>query len=126
VTKKRTVILILISALAALAPRPASAQDQQVLNLGLEDCIAKALRNNLAVAVEKLNPDLADIEVTKSHEMFMPRFDVTYASHRTANPSCFHGLICARQKTYWLPNRFKTGSGGFSPHDATFRSAVRT
>jgi outer membrane protein TolC len=105
---KRTVILILISALTALAPRPASAQDQQVLNLGLEDCIAKALRNNLAVAVEKFNPDLADIEVTKSHEMFMPRFDVTYASNRTANPS------------YW----FLQGSGTSISNLANYGLAV--
>ncbi len=82
---KRIVILILT--LAALAPRPASAQDQQVLNLGLEDCIAKALRNNLAVAVEKLNPDLADIQITKAREPFLPRLDVTYGANRTANPS---------------------------------------
>jgi outer membrane protein TolC len=85
VSKKRIVIVIL--ALASLALRPAAAQDRQVLNLGLEDCIAKALRNNLAVAVEKLNPDLADIQVSKARELFLPQFDITYGSNRTANPS---------------------------------------
>jgi hypothetical protein len=65
VNKKRLEIIIIL-AMAVSAGRTAFAQDPKVLSLGLEDCIAKALKNNLAVAVEKLNPGLADIQVTKA------------------------------------------------------------
>jgi hypothetical protein len=34
--------------------------------LSLEDCIMKTMRNNLSVAVEVLNPELADISVSRA------------------------------------------------------------
>ena len=76
--------LVLIATMSAMS---AAAQDRQVLNLGLEDCIAKALKNNLNVAVERLNPGLADVQVTKAREFFLPSFELSYGSNRQASPS---------------------------------------
>jgi len=111
---KRTALAILIAALASLTPRSASAEDQQVLNLGLEDCIAKALRNNLSVAVEKLNPDLADAQVSKANELFLPRFDASYSSNRTANPS------------YWFLQGSGTSISNMSNYNVALSETVPT
>jgi outer membrane protein TolC len=107
VNKKRFGIIIMLAA-AMLAGRIAFAQEQQVVSLGLEDCIAKALKNNLAVAVEKLNPGLADIQIAKAREAFLPRLDLTYGSNRTANPS------------YW----FLQGSGTSVSNLASYGAAI--
>ncbi len=80
--------ILLISLLAAgIFIGPALAQDNQVLNLTLEDCIAKALKNNLNVKIEIMNPELADISLTKAKEIFLPQFQLNYGSERQENPS---------------------------------------
>jgi outer membrane protein TolC len=72
--------------LAALCAAPAvSGQDK--ISLTLEDCILKALENNLRVAVEEYNPQLADTLVTRAKEVFMPRFDLTVGRQKTESPS---------------------------------------
>ena len=40
--------------------------------LSLHDCIVGALKNNLGLAVEVFNPQLADISVTQAKEKFVP------------------------------------------------------
>jgi len=47
-------------------------------SMTLEECIITALKNNLAVAVEVLNPELADIAVTRTKERFIPRLSFSY------------------------------------------------
>jgi len=71
----------------ALFLKPAIGQNQQVLNLTLEECIAKALKNNLNVAVEMMNPELAGISIAKAREIFMPRFELSYGADRQETPS---------------------------------------
>lgn len=53
----------------------------------MEECILKALENNLRVAVEEYNPQLADTLLTRAKEVFMPRFDLSFGRQKTENPS---------------------------------------
>jgi outer membrane protein TolC len=85
VKTKTSPILILI--LALLLSGSGLAQERQPLRLSLEDCIAKALKNNLNVAVEQMNPELADISITRAKEMFLPRFELSYGSDHQETPS---------------------------------------
>ena len=78
----------------ACAPRllaafvaPIAAQDRRVLNLSLEDCLAKALKNNLNVAVEKMSPEIAGYNLARAREMFLPQFALSYGNDRQENPS---------------------------------------
>lgn len=82
-TKIRWMALLAI----ALFLKPALGQSQQVLNLTLEECIAKALKNNLNVAIEMMNPELAGISIAKAREIFMPRFELSYGANRQETPS---------------------------------------
>ncbi|NIO48759.1 MAG: TolC family protein [Candidatus Aminicenantes bacterium] len=47
--------------------------------LSLEDCILKAMENNLDVAIEVLTPELADISISKAQEKFLPSLSLSYS-----------------------------------------------
>jgi len=67
--------------------KPSFCEEKDVLSLSLEDCIVRALRDNLKVAVEVYNPELADVSLTKAREFFAPRLDINFGNQRTENPS---------------------------------------
>lgn len=71
-------ILILTSGL--------SAQENKI-SLSLEECIVGAMKNNLRVAVEVLNPEIADLSVSQANEKFMPSFSVSYNNRETNTTS---------------------------------------
>lgn len=57
------------------------------MNLTLEEAIAKALKNNLNVAVEMFTPELAGRNLDRAREAFLPSFKMTYGNNRNENPS---------------------------------------
>lgn len=65
---------------------PVFGQGDEVLSLSLEDCIVKTLKNNLKLAVQVYNPELADVALTRAKEMFMPSFALNYGAQQTENP----------------------------------------
>jgi len=64
---KSSFILVLI---LTLFFKPSFSQEEKILSFSLEDCIVKALKDNLTVAVEVYNPDLADASLSKAKEFF--------------------------------------------------------
>jgi outer membrane protein TolC len=84
VERKAIVIPVLI---LSLFFKPSYSQEKEVLSLSLEDCIVKALKDNLRVAVEIYNPELADVSLTKAKEFFMPRFNLEFGTQKTKSPS---------------------------------------
>jgi len=84
VRKKTTFIPFLI---LIFLFKPCYSEKQEVISLSLEECIVKTLQNNLNVAVEVINPELADVSLTKARELFMPRLDLSYGNQRTESPS---------------------------------------
>ncbi len=83
-TFKTSLCLVILMALSAGSVWAAEEGD---LSLSLEDCILKALENNLRVAVEVINPGLAEMSVTRAKEIFMPRFDLNLGARNTESPS---------------------------------------
>ncbi len=67
--------------------KPSFCEEKDVLALSLEDCVVRALRDNLKVAVEVYNPELADVSLTKAREFFAPRLDINFGNQKTENPS---------------------------------------
>jgi outer membrane protein TolC len=53
----------------------------------LDDCIVGALKNNLGLAVEVFNPQLADISVTQAKEKFVPNLYFGINKQETNQPS---------------------------------------
>jgi len=62
------------------------AQDKK-LSLTLEECVTKAMRNNLNVAIEVLNPELSDISISLAREQFLPTLSFNYNIQDREEPS---------------------------------------
>jgi outer membrane protein TolC len=90
---KRTVglLAILIFCTAMFAQ---TQEKEKTLSLSLEDCIAKAVENNLGVAVEVLRPELADISVSSAKEKFLPSLSLDYNA-RSQNQASYSWLESA-------------------------------
>jgi outer membrane protein TolC len=83
------IFLTLFMATSALA-------QQKERALSLEDCILKAMENNIGVAVEVLNPELADISVARAGEKFMPSLSFSL-NKRDTNSASYSFLDAAEQ-----------------------------
>ncbi len=62
-------------------------QDNDVLPMSLQDCIAKALKDNLNLAIQVYTPEMADMTITQAKEYFMPNLDFSFGRRRTDYPS---------------------------------------
>ncbi|MCJ7582165.1 MAG: TolC family protein [Candidatus Aminicenantes bacterium] len=56
-------------------------------SLSLDECIKTALKNNLGLAVEILNPEIADASITLAKERFLPQLSMRYFTQNTNTPS---------------------------------------
>ncbi len=56
-------------------------------SLSLEDCVLKAMRDNLNVAVEVLSPELDDTSISLAKERFLPSLNFGYNLQNTNSPS---------------------------------------
>lgn len=83
----KTIIVVLASVFLAAGCGPLAAAENESLSLSLNECILKALENNLRVAVEGFNPDLAEASLDRAKEIFLPRFDLNFAARNTESPS---------------------------------------
>jgi len=65
-------------------------------SMSLDECIIGALKNNLGLRVEVMNPQLADISVDLAGEIFYPRLNFGYNRQKTNTPS-FSWIDAAEQ-----------------------------
>jgi outer membrane protein TolC len=99
-----------------------SQQKENSLSLSLQDCILKALKNNLGVAIQVLSPELADISVTQAGEKFWPGFSFSL-SRRNTNQASYSFLESNPSANPNVITRANTYSGGISqlvPTGGTF------
>lgn len=82
-------ICMLVTAAAAFA-------QQNKKPLSLEDCIVGALKNNLRIAVEVLNPEISDMSVTRANEKYLPSLSFGY-SNRETNTASYSWIDAADQ-----------------------------
>ncbi|MFQ6108919.1 MAG: TolC family protein [Candidatus Aminicenantales bacterium] len=81
---KRRAVSILVLAFIFL---PCFSLAEEQVSLSLEECIVKALENNLQIAVERYSPEIADAALVQAKELFIPRFDLSYGTQDTETPS---------------------------------------
>lgn len=62
-------------------------QNEKTLSLSLEDCIIKTVENNLGLAIDVLNPELADISLSQASEKFYPSLTLDFSKRDTAQAS---------------------------------------
>ncbi len=83
----KTGLVSFLIILALLTPVQGQEQKEgKTLPLTLEDCIAKALKNNLNLAVEVYGPEIADAAIVRAKEYFMPSLELSYGTEKNENP----------------------------------------
>ena len=84
----KRLILPLIAVALALAPA-VSAQEPQApqgaLSISLEDCIVRALKDNLGVAIQVLGPQISAASVNSAQEKYIPTLSLSASSRKTEN-----------------------------------------
>lgn len=103
-----TMILSLLSVFG-LQAQPA----EKTLSLSLEDCILKALENNLNIAISVLSPRLSEISLVASKEKFMPSLSFSYGKRNTANTS--YSFLDAAEDVTTLRNNWSSEIGQLLP-----------
>ena len=109
--RKMSLIFLVISILWI---RPTLATGEEPLSLSLEECVLKALQNNLQVAVEIYNPEIADATLSRTKEIFMPRFDLSYGNRQTEEPS------------YWWIQGAETVTGKYRNYSVSLVQQIPT
>lgn len=72
-------ILVLVPALMA--------QGSRTTELSLQECLAKAMKNNLGVAVQMLTPELREVGIRQANEKFMPTLSLNYGRNNQQQAS---------------------------------------
>ena len=96
---KKTLGILLIFALAAFLP---AQQQESSIHLSLEDCIVKAMKYNLGVAINVLTPENRTYALRMANEKFLPSFSVNFflADQQQAfTPSSMQPIHCSHDKT---------------------------
>jgi outer membrane protein TolC len=71
---------------------------QREKSLSLEDCIVSALQNNLGIAVEVLNPQIADTSLSLAKQKFLPQLGFSFFKRET-NSASYSWLEAAEKVT---------------------------
>ena len=84
-TKKTTLVLLVFALLAAV---PAFGQDAKgTLSMSLDECIVRALKDNLGVAIQILGPEISAEGVTRAQEKYVPTLSMSASSRSSENAS---------------------------------------
>ena len=84
---KRNRIFASLLAALVLAATAAAQTDAPSGPLSLEECVLRALKNNLSVQVQVLNPELAIESLSKAREKFVPSLSMGYNKQDTQTAS---------------------------------------
>ena len=90
---KRTIGILLTCSLFCLNGLYGQNPDK-TMSLSLEQCIVRALENNLNVAISVLNPQLSEVSLAASKEKWLPGLSFSY-SHRDTSQASYSFLDAA-------------------------------
>ncbi|MCJ7643306.1 MAG: TolC family protein, partial [Candidatus Aminicenantes bacterium] len=62
-------------------------QEENPLALSLEDCVLRAMKNNLSVAIQVLNPEISVASVSRAQEKFLPNLSFSFNKRNTDTAS---------------------------------------
>jgi len=112
--RKLAVILMLLAGISLCL----KAQDEpNETQLSLEECITKALKNNLNIQVELIEPELSQTSVTQAQEQFMPTLSMSY--NRRDESSASYSFLDAEDTVQTTNSRFSTQISQLLPTGGT-------
>jgi outer membrane protein TolC len=81
---KKAIFPLFVLALALAGPAFGQ-QAQGTMSVSLEDCIVRALKDNLGVAIQVLGPQISAESVNAAQEKYIPSLSLSYSSRKTEN-----------------------------------------
>ena len=82
----KTKAILTLIAVAGLAAAPAFAQEATgTLSMSLDECIAKALKDNLGVAIQVLGPEISAQSLNQAQERYIPTLSLSVQSRKSEN-----------------------------------------
>jgi outer membrane protein TolC len=118
---KRT-IGILAFLVLFLTTQSLAQQKEKALSLSLEDCILKAMENNLDVAIEVLNPELADISVDRAQEKFLP--SLSFSLDRRDTNTASYSFLDASEEVSSVTDNYSAQISQLIPTGGSFSIVV--
>jgi len=112
-----TLILLLVGSTFAQ-------QETETITLSLKGCIIKAMENNLGVAIEVLNPELAEISVDSAREKFLP--DLSFSYNRRDNNSASYSFLDAAETVSSLYYDYGSVFNQAIPTGGSFSVSINT
>jgi outer membrane protein TolC len=82
---KKKILGILLAGAVALAVPSSGQENNRTLQLSLEECLVKALRDNLGVAIQVLGPEISGEGVSRAQEKYVPSLSLSFSSRNTEN-----------------------------------------
>lgn len=126
-SRRRIVLFIVFFAL--VWPMAIGARQQQppqpqgkTLSLSLDDCVVRALRNNLAIQVAEISPQSADLSVSRAQEKYYPTMSFNY-SQRSNNSASYSWLESA-EKTVTDSNNYSAQISQLIPLGGRFTASL--
>lgn len=80
-------IIILIAVVLSVPLLLDAQEDRETKELTLEECIVKALKNNLTVKIQVLNPEISHQSLRGAWEKYFPTMSFSYGKSKTDSPS---------------------------------------
>lgn len=97
---------------------------QKTKELTLEECILQAVKNNLGLAVEVLNPEIADLTLSRANEKFLPSLSFNYNRQETNSAS--YSWIESRDKVETSYNDYSAEISQLIPSGGSFSISLET
>jgi len=118
---KRTIGTILILSLFCLYGLQGQTAEKTI-SLSLEQCIVKALDNNLSVAINVLAPQLSEISLAASKEKWLPNLSFGYSFRDTSQAS--YSFLDAADAVNTLNNTYSADFSQLLPTGGTLTLSV--
>jgi outer membrane protein len=127
---KRTTLMIGALALlflpvvaGAQAQQPAPAAQGKSLSLSLEDCIVRALKNNLAIQVAEFGPQQSESSLSDARSQYLPTMSLRYTPGHSESAS-YSWLDTTGTTTIQLTNQYNGSVNALTPLGGTFSMSL--
>ena len=117
--KSAWLVIFVLSALTV-----SLAQTEKKISLSLEDCLVRAIRTNLEVAVEVINPELARLSVAGAKEKFLPSLSLNFERSHTNQAS--YSFIQAADQLITTYSDYSAGVSELVPTGGKVNVSVET
>jgi len=84
---KKFIMVMIFAAACLIFPGSSTGEDADVIKMSLQNCLVRALENNLDIAVASYDPEISNVSVQKAGDKYFPQLSLNYLSTNQTVPS---------------------------------------